>query len=193
MSETTTTELPPATDIETERTASILAGVTRKPDDAPAANQPKAKPARKPRTTQNVALPGDKPAVSKPKSGRVAVKGDKTGPIIKPADEAPCTFKRDGQHCIGVKGHPRGQHVMRGTEPAAAPSNGATPREHNQELARKLLTAVVAEFGTASQADQQKVANWLHMLPTGGEGAGYLRYWPASFARPTSAGWRKPE
>jgi hypothetical protein len=157
---------------------SVLAGVTRKPDEAKAANQPKPKPSARKRATETVALPGDKPspATRKPK------------PV-----EQPCPYVRAGKHCIGILKH-EGKHIMRGTVPQpAAEANGASPREHNQELARQLLSAVQTTFKDASKDDQQKVANWLHMLPTGGEGAGWLRYWPTDFPRPTSAGWRKPE
>lgn len=74
---------------------------------------------------------------------------------------------------------------------AKAEDNGASPREHNQALAVRLVELVAKEFGGESKADQIKIANWLHALPTGG--AGWQRYWPQGFARPTSAGWRKPE
>jgi hypothetical protein len=77
------------------------------------------------------------------------------------------------------------------SEPVAAASNGTSPREHNQELARRLADLVAKEFADSSTDDQIKVANWLHALPTGG--AGWQRYWPQGFARPTSAGWRVPE
>jgi hypothetical protein len=76
--------------------------------------------------------------------------------------------------------------------PFTAQANGHSPREHNQELARKVLAVLTKEFADdPTGEDWQKVANWLHALPTGG--AGWQRFWPEGFARPTSAGWRKPE
>lgn len=178
------------TDAKSAADAGVLAGVTRKPDEPAAANQPKPKPAARKRATQDVPLPGDKKPTSKPAARTPR----------KPAQEQPCPYKRAGKHCIGILKH-EGKHIMRGTEPAEivkkqdeekAAANGNSARVHNQELARQLLAAITTEFAGASKDDQQKVANWLHMLPTGGEGAGYLRYWPQDFPRPTSAGWRKP-
>lgn len=184
-----------AKDAASSRDASVLAGVTRKPTEAKAANTPKPKPTAR-KKTETVPLPGDeKPAA---KAGKpAAATGRKRA--AKPAQDQPCPYARAGKHCIGILKH-EGKHIMRGTTPEVKPepaekvaANGASPREHNQEVARQLLAAVTAEFAGASKDDQQKVANWLHMLPTGGEGAGWLRYWPTDFPRPTSAGWRKPE
>jgi hypothetical protein len=50
---------------------------------------------------------------------------------------------------------------------------------------------VAGHFAGHSKADQEKIANWLKVLPTGG--AAWQRYWPAKFARPTTSDWRKPE
>ena len=145
----------PAQDARSTADASVLAGVTRKPGEQPAANQPRPKPPTRKRT-QDAPLPGDgkaKPAARKPAAAATR----------KPAQAKP--------------------------EPAA--SNGTSPREHNQDLARRLADLVAKEFADSSTDDQVKVANWLHALPTGG--AGWQRYWPQGFARPTSAGWRVPE
>jgi len=49
---------------------------------------------------------------------------------------------------------------------------------------------VAEKFGHLPEADQQKMVNWLHALPTGG--AGWERYWPTGLVRPNSSGWRKP-
>jgi hypothetical protein len=181
-------------DAAAEKDTSVLAGVTRKPTEAAATNLPKPRPARKPKT-DTVPLPGDsKPSKPAAKTGKPAARK----PAAKPAQEQPCPYARAGKHCIGILKH-EGKHILRPVpKPEPVPeekvaANGASPREHNQELARQLLAAITTEFAGASKDDQQKVANWLHMLPTGGEGAGWLRYWPTDFPRPTSAGWRKPE
>ena len=77
-------------------------------------------------------------------------------------------------------------------EPAPAPAPAAEPsnRSHNQDLAKRLIDLVAGEFKAESEEDQIKIANWLKVLPTGG--AGYQRYWPTGFARPTTADWRIP-
>ncbi len=63
-------------------------------------------------------------------------------------------------------------------------------RAANQALAARLVDALAREFAKDPVADQQKVANWVKHLPTDGEGAGPLRYWPEGFTRPDSADWR---
>lgn len=159
-------------DANAARDTSVLAGVTRKPTEAKAANTPKPKPTARKKATETVPLPGDaKPA--QPVTRKPAARS-------KPATGKPAT------------GKPVTRKPAEQPKPEIVQANGHSPREHNQEVARKLLAAVTAEFKDASEGDQQKVANWLHMLPTGGEGAGWLRYWPTDFPRPTSAGWRKP-
>ena len=156
----TTVKQQPAQDARSQADVSVLAGVTRKPGEQPAANQPRPKPPARKRT-QDAPLPGDgKPAARKPAAAKPTTR--------KPAAAKPA-----------AKPEP---------QPAA---NGASPREHNQELARRLADLVAKEFADSSTDDQVKVANWLHALPTGG--AGWQRYWPQGFARPTSAGWRVPE
>lgn len=186
------------TDAKAAADVSVLAGVTRKPSDTAAANLPKPKPAT--RKTEDVPLPGDgKPAARKPatrsKPAASTTRSRARKPAAKPAEQ-PCPYKRAGKHCIGILKH-EGKHVMRGTvaTPAeqpkpAAEANGASPRSHNQEIAKNLIDTIAAAFKDAPVADQQKIANWLHPLPTGG--AGWERYWPTNFPRPTSAGWRKP-
>jgi hypothetical protein len=146
----------PAQDARSAADASVLSGVTRKPGEQPAANQPRPKPpARKPAAKPAAA---SKPAARKPAAAKPTTR--------KPAAAKPA-------------------------QPQPAASNGASPREHNQDLARRLADLVAKEFADSSTDDQVKVANWLHALPTGG--AGWQRYWPQGFARPTSAGWRVPE
>jgi len=168
----------PAATTQADRDAAVLAGVTRAKGEAPAANQPKPKPtARQRKTTETVAVKDELAAKraangKAPAKRRTATKQPETP--VQTAKRTRATAKQQEQ-----------------AQPAA--SNGTTPREHNQELARQLLNAIVKEFAGVPLADQQKVANWLHPLPTGGEGAGWLRWWPADFPRPTSAGWKKPE
>ena len=167
-------------DAKTEADTSVLAGVTRKTDDTPAVNQPKPKPSQRRRTVQNVPLPAEKPAAP----AKPAARTPRKPAAGKPATAAPKPAARTRKPADKPADKPAEEAVV---------ANGASPREHNQELARQLLVAITTEFAGASKDDQQKVANWLHMLPTGGEGAGWLRYWPTDFPRPTSAGWRKPE
>jgi hypothetical protein len=158
----------PAQDAQSSRDASVLAGVTRKPAEQPAANQPKPKPAAR-KKTEDVPLPADKPAASKPTSKpETPVQTAKRTARSKPAASKPEVKAED--------------------KPA---TNGASPRQHNQKLAVMLVDMVAEKFADSSTDDQIKVANWMHALPTGG--AGWQRYWPAGFARPTSAGWRVPE
>jgi len=79
-------------------------------------------------------------------------------------------------------------------KPAAAKpeaNGGTSAREVNQVLARELIDLVAGHFKGHSKADQEKIANWLKVLPTGG--AAWQRYWPKGFARPTTSDWRKPE
>lgn len=62
-------------------------------------------------------------------------------------------------------------------------------RVANQELACWLVELVAANATDKTPAEQQKLANWLNSLPTGG-GAGPDRYWPANFPRPDRSDWR---
>lgn len=165
----------PAQDARTAADVSVLAGVTRK-DSAPAANTPKPRPSARKRATQDVPLPGD----SKPAGKTAAQAGTRSKPA---ASTTRSRARKPAQQASKPQPVP---------EPKPE-TNGTSPREHNQELARTVVTMLAKEFATASPDDWQKVANWLHALPTGGEGAGWLRWWPENVARPTSSGWRKPE
>ena len=174
--------------------ASVLAGITRK-DTAPAANAPKPRPSTR-KKTENVPLPGDsKPAQRTTRKPAAASKETDPKPATRSRKQPkPCPHTNArGLVCIGILNHD-GKHIMRKPQPETQPAtNGTSPREHNQELARDVVTTLAAHFKDAPADDWQKVANWLHALPTGGEGAGWLRWWPENTARPTSAGWRKPE
>jgi hypothetical protein len=82
-----------------------------------------------------------------------------------------------------------------GRKPKAAPepapaAEATSARSTNQDLAKRLIDFVAKEFSDSPEDDQKKIANWLKVLPTGG--AGWQRYWPEGFARPTTADWRKP-
>ena len=150
--------------------ASVLKGLTRPAGSKPAVNEPKPRPAT--RTAAKAAA--SKPAAGKPAASKPATASKPASRTSKPAASKPAA----------------GKPASKQEQPAAA-SNGASPRDHNQELARRLADMVAKEFADSPVADQVKVANWLHALPTGG--AGWQRYWPAGFARPTSAGWRVPD
>lgn len=78
-------------------------------------------------------------------------------------------------------------------------------REATQDLARRLAHAAMTVFDGADGSEawagaltmeeaQQKVADWLHHLPTGGVeagGTGADRYWPEGFTRPSQRDWQK--
>lgn len=66
----------------------------------------------------------------------------------------------------------------------------ASKREAAQELARWLVDLVAANASERTEAEQQKLANWLHSLPTGGDGPGPARYWPEGLTRPSQTDWR---
>lgn len=142
--------------------ASVLKGLTRKPGDKPAVNAPKPRPATR--------------AAAKPAAGKAPAKSASKPAAGKPAARA---------------GKPAAKQAAADKPAQEQPDNGVSPREHNQDLARRLADLVAKEFADSPVDDQIKVANWLHALPTGG--AGWQRYWPAGFARPTSSGWRIPE
>lgn len=73
--------------------------------------------------------------------------------------------------------------------PAPAASEPTGKRSTNQELARWLVDLVAANAGERTPAEQQKLANWLHHLPTGGAAAD--RYWPEGFNRPSQSDWQR--
>ena len=140
----------PATDAAATRDASVVSGVTRKPEESKPA--PRTRTQKAPATKAHDRKPPVKPA---------------TKATPKPAEKAAANGKADAN--------------------GSAPS----PRESNQALAVRLINLVAEEFAGSSVEDQTKIANWLKVLPTGG--AGWQRYWPEDFARPTTADWRKPE
>jgi len=163
------------TSTNADRDAKVLAGVTRKPGEQPAANQPKPKPTAR-RKVEDV-----KPATPAKPTRR-------TSKPETPVQTAKRTARTAAKPASTVKPPAR--------KPAAKPAdekvagNGASPREHNQALAVALVDMVAEKFGHLPEADQQKMVNWLHALPTGG--AGWERYWPTGLVRPNSSGWRKP-
>lgn len=165
-------------DAETERNASVLAGVTRPKDEAPAANEPKAKPAAKapakPATRTRPAAKAPAKAAPKPATPKPAAK---TSPKA-PARKAPA-----------AKPAPK-------PEEKAPAANGTSPRERTTALALRLVELVAEEFSGATAEEKAKLSYWLHSLPTGnanGSGGSWNRYWPASLPRPETADWRKPE
>ena len=169
----TGTVIPTSTNAD--RDAKVLAGVTRKPGEQPAANQPKPKPTAR-RKVEDV-----KPATPAKPTRR-------TSKPETPVQTAKRTARTAAKPASTVKPPAR--------KPAAKPAdekvagNGASPRENNQALAVALVDMVAEKFGHLPEADQQKMVNWLHALPTGG--AGWERYWPTGLVRPNSSGWRKP-
>jgi hypothetical protein len=76
------------------------------------------------------------------------------------------------------------------TKPAAkAPAVKAAPVSRN--LPRDLVTVVTQHYAKASDADQQRIANYLKIVTTGTDEAGN-RWWPeGNFPRPTHFSWAK--
>jgi hypothetical protein len=150
---------------EADRNASVIAGVTRKPEEvktttrkAPARKAPaKTAPATR---KAPAAKPAPAKAVRKPAARKAPAKT-----TAKPARKAPAKVQSE--------------------------ANGATPRERNTAMAVELVTLVAEHFKSRTPAEKAKLAYWLHSLPTGG--AGYQRWWPAGFPKPQTADWRKPE
>jgi hypothetical protein len=84
--------------------------------------------------------------------------------------------------------------------PEAPATATASKREATQDLARRLVMAATMVFdgsdgseawaaGMSREEAEQKIANWLHHLPTGGAGAD--RFWPEGFTRPSQSDWQK--
>jgi len=161
MTETQTK--PEPTDAERTANEGVLAGVLREPTET----KPPV-PARRGRRAAPETKTAVKPATRTRKAP--ATPETKTG---KAPAKAPAKTTR---------------------KPAAAKpeaNGGTSAREVNQVLARELIDLVAGHFKGHSKADQEKIANWLKVLPTGG--AAWQRYWPKGFARPTTSDWRKPE
>lgn len=174
-------------------TGSEAVGATVKP--APAKT-----PAPKPATKATAKAPARKTATAKAPAAKPATK---TAPKPAPAKSArkpatpaakPAPARRTR---AAAKPATPARKAPADPKPAPAKSNGSAPANANKhDLAKRLIDMVAAEFADETPENKAKLAYWLHGLPTGypnGGGGGYLRYWPASLPRPTTAGWRKPE
>jgi hypothetical protein len=159
---------------EASREASVLAGVTRKPEEAETTAKAKAPASRTRKTAPAKATtPARKPATTKTTTRKPA-------PAAKPAPaKAPAktTARKPAT-----------------TTTAKANGTGEAKTFGKQVLARTLVDLVAKEFKDASEADKLKLSYWLHGLPTGGPdgspAGGGARYWPDSLPRPTTADWR---
>ena len=156
---------PEPTDAERTANEGVLAGVLREPTET----KPPV-PARRGRR----AAPETKTAVKPATRTRKAPATPETKTGKAPAKVPAKTTRKPAA-----------------AKPKPEANGGASARETNQKLAVELIDLVAGHFGKRSKADQEKIANWLKVLPTGG--AAWQRYWPKGFARPTTSDWRKPE
>jgi hypothetical protein len=76
------------------------------------------------------------------------------------------------------------------TAAKAAPETKAEPKKMpaSRNLPRELVTLVAAAYAEASDADKQRIANYLKIVTTGTDEDG-RRWWPADFPRPTHFSW----
>jgi hypothetical protein len=76
------------------------------------------------------------------------------------------------------------------TKAASEPKAGSNGSKlaHKQDLAKQVVDLVTSHFKGLSPEDQARVAYWIRYCPTKPDEQGH-RYWPADFARPTTAGW----
>jgi hypothetical protein len=138
--------------------------------------------------------PADKATPAPPRRGRRAAAAPATGTTKAPAKgKAPAKAAAAKPATRRGATAPAKAPAKSKPAPAKAESNGSAPsaRETNQTLAVELIELVAGHFKGRSKADQEKLANWLKVLPTGGRG--HERYWPKGFARPTTSDWRAPE
>jgi hypothetical protein len=161
------------TNHEAAKDAEVLAGVLAEPKTGETA---KATPPRRARRSTAAPAAGKTPA-----KGTTGAKAPAKGGR-KPATAKPATGKAPAKANAPAKA---------ATDKAA--SNGSAPsaRETNQTLAVELVNLVATHFKGHTKSDQEKIANWLKVLPTGGRA--HERYWPKGFARPTTSDWRAPE
>lgn len=174
MTETQTK--PEAVDADRKADEGVLAGVLR--EDKPATDaKPAPVPARRGRRAAPATKTETKPATRTRKAPATAAK-----PATKTATK---TGKSATRKVPATPATKTGKPATK-----AAANGGASAREANQKLAVELVDLVAGHFKGRSKADQEKIANWLKVLPTGG--AAHLRYWPKGFARPTTSDWRPP-
>lgn len=162
----------PAKDAAAEKDVSVLAGVTRKPEET------------KPATPKPVRRSAPKPATAKAPAAKPATKAAK--PATKAAPKAPATRTR-----------PAAKATPKPASPAPkAEANGTSTREHNQTVARRLASLAAEAFKNESPETKAKVAYWLHSLPTGSQdgtsSGSWNRWFPESLPRPETADWRAP-
>jgi hypothetical protein len=104
---------------------------------------------------------GRKRAVATPK--QAIAKTDSAGKVTKVAASKPAASK-----------------------PAAEPKPKTVPA--SRVLARQLVETVAEAFANASDADKQRVANYLKIVTTGTDEDG-RRWWVQDFPRPTHFSW----
>lgn len=166
---------------EADRDAEVLKGVLAEPK----ADETKATP---PRRTRRATAPAKATGPLRGTGKAPAKASTKT--------QTPATARRIAKAAAAGKAPATGKAPAKPkaetkATPPKAESNGSSARDGNQALAKELVDLVAANFKGRSKADQEKLANWLKVLPTGGRA--HERYWPKGFARPTTSDWRAPE
>jgi hypothetical protein len=171
-------------------TGSESIGATAKPAPAKAPATAKARAAGRPKA------PAPKPAAAKAPARKTAPKPAAKAPARK-APAAPAPARRTRAAAKPATPAKPARKTPAPKPATKAPANGSAPANANKhDLAKRLIDMVASEFADETPENKAKLAYWLHGLPTGypnGGGGGYLRYWPESLPRPTTAGWRKPE
>lgn len=174
-----------ALDHEAQRDAEVLSGLIRE-DKPETANPPRRRRATTASTDKAAANGSKTPARSRKAPAPATETADKPAPArrTRTASKPAATAKTPAPA--------KGKAAKQPAQPAPAPeSNGTSARLATQAMAVELIDLVAGHFSGRSVDEQTKIANWLKVLPTGG--AGWERYWPEGFARPTTSDWRKPE
>jgi len=130
------------------------------------------------------------PATTKsPTTGKVR------GPARKPLPQATnAATAKDASVLAGTRTRkPTGtKATATKAAPKATPAAKATPAKvpASRNLPRDLVSVVVAHYAKASDADKQRIANYLKVVTTGTDENGN-RWWPDStgFPRPTHSSW----
>jgi hypothetical protein len=172
MTETTTHEAA--------KDAEVLSGVLQEPK-----TETKTETAAPPRRNRR--------AASAPATAKAPAKGTAKTPAKAATGKAPAKPATGRRAATGTKAPAPAKATGKAPATPKAEQNGSAPtaRDTNQVLAKELIDLVAGHFAGHSKDDQQKIANWLKVLPTGGRA--HERYWPAKFTRPSTSDWRKPE
>jgi len=209
MATTKTATVPEATDAERAADLGVLNGLTPETGATPTRTHkgnggasPEAVAKLAEIAKAKAAANGKAPAASVParrtRRTTATAPATETAPETAPAPAPARRTRKAPATPAPVKTTAAKTPVKTGKAPAktapatpAPAANVPTERQKNTALAIRLLDLVAKEFGDLPEADQRKIANWIDCVPSGG--AGWKRYWPAGFARPTTSGWIVPE